>query len=322
MGPAHGRATVYPRGISDQQRQGHRQQRGQPGQQHAVAGQPQKLHAELGVAIGQRHARQQQRGQAETTGQRQRASGHRQRLAYTAQPAAGGGAAVQAGVGVAAPAPAGAFKQQHQRDKAQQHQRQLRRGGPVAQREPGPVDARGEGLHREVADGAEVGQRLHQRQRHATGDGRPRHRQRDAQKALPGCQPQRAGDLDHRVATLDEGRARHQVNIGVEHQREHDHRAAGRPHVGKPIVSAAPAKGLAQRRLQRAHVLQQVGVAVGHHVGRHRQRQDQRPFKHRPAGKVMPCHQPGRPDAQQRDTDADPATQVQGGDHIVGQNGG
>ena len=70
----------------------------------------------------------------------------------------------------------------------QQRGGELRRRHPVAQREPRAVDAGGERVDGEVRDGSVVGQRLHQRERDAAGDRRPRERQLDAPESLPAIQ--------------------------------------------------------------------------------------------------------------------------------------
>jgi hypothetical protein len=58
----------------------------------------------------------------------------------------------------------GAFKQREGQRHDQQAQRQLRGGHAVAHREPGRVDAGGEGLHAEMRHRSEIGDGLHQRQ--------------------------------------------------------------------------------------------------------------------------------------------------------------
>ena len=63
---------------------------------------------------------------------------------------------------------------------------ELRRRGAVAEREPRAKDAGGERLHAEVRDGAEIGERLHERERGAGDDRRARERQRDAPERCRG----------------------------------------------------------------------------------------------------------------------------------------
>ena len=127
-------------------------------------------------------------------------------------------------------------------DEGQQGHRQLRRGGAVAEREPGAVDPGGEGLHAEVRDRAVVGQRLHQGQRRAADDRRPGHRQRDAQEAAPRRQAERAAGVEQGRAALEEGDARQQVDIRIEHARQHDDRAAEAAHVGEPVVAGGSSR--------------------------------------------------------------------------------
>ena len=73
-----------------------------------------------------------------------------------------------------------------------QDQRDLRRALAVAEAVPGPIDRRREGLHAVILDGAEIGERLEERQRNAGGD-RPagpaacRRAGRSAMDRGPGC---------------------------------------------------------------------------------------------------------------------------------------
>ena len=212
------------------------------------------------------------------------------------------------------------LQRQQQHDEAEQAHRQLRRRHPVAEREPRAVDAGGEGLHREVRHRAVVGQRLHQRQRDAGGDRRPRHRQRHAQEAAPRRQPERAAGLDDRAAALHEGRARQHEHVRVQHEREHHHRAAQCAHVGEPVIGARPAHRRAQPALHRAGELQHVGVGVGHHVGRHRQRQHQRPFEGAAQREIEMRDQPRSAHADDRSADPDPEAQPQRGRDVFRQH--
>ena len=78
---------------------------------------------------------------------------------------------------------------QHQQDEQHQHRGELRRRDRLAEREPGAVDAGREGVDAEILDGAEIVQRLHQRQRHAAGDRRPGERHGDLEEAAQGPRP-------------------------------------------------------------------------------------------------------------------------------------
>ena len=77
----------------------------------------------------------------------------------------------------------------------------------VAEREPGAVDAGGERVDGEIGDGAVVGERLHQRQRDAAGDGRARERQVDA----PERARARRGPACARLRSATAGRSRNAV---------------------------------------------------------------------------------------------------------------
>ena len=175
----------------------------------------------------------------------------------------------------------------------------------VAQQEPGAVDAGGERVDREVRDRPEVGERLHQRERDAAGDRGPRERQLDAPEHLAAARAERARGLDERRRPLGERGAREQVGVRVEREHEHRRRARQRADVREPVVVAAPAEGLAQRRLHRPGVLQRVGVGVGHHVGRHREREQQRPLEHPAAREAELRDDPAGERPAERDAGAD-----------------
>jgi hypothetical protein len=122
-------------------------------------------------------------------------------------------------------------------------------GGPrkTAAIEPGGEDRQRERRHAEIFAGANVVERLQQRERDTDCDGGPRQRQRDPQGELPRSRAEHARCLDVLGTLSLQHRARCQVDVGVEHEADHDDRTAERAHVGKPVVGGgAPAGERAQ----------------------------------------------------------------------------
>jgi hypothetical protein len=73
-----------------------------------------------------------------------------------------------------------------------------------------------------------------------------------------------------------------------------------------------PAESFAQSCLQRADELQEVGVNIGHDIGRHGEWQNQRPLEKAAAGKIVHGSQPGGGDAEDSDADPDAEAQPEG----------
>jgi hypothetical protein len=82
-----------------------------------------------------------------------------------------------------------------------------------------------------------------------------------------------------------------------------------------------PAESVAQRRLDRPDELQEIGIDVGHHVGRHGQRQNQRPIENAPPGKIVHRGQPGGRDAEHADATANAEAQPQRIQDVFRQHG-
>ena len=141
-----------------------------------------------------------------------------------------------------------ALDQDQEAGDGDQDERDLRGALAIAEPVPGPIDRRRQRLHAVILDGAEIGERLEQRQHHAGGDGGPRQRQarrrrRCATGRGPGCGWPRSG-----LRLAQESGARGEIDVRIEHQREQQRDAAGRAEIGEPVVAAAPAGGLAQAR--------------------------------------------------------------------------
>jgi hypothetical protein len=173
-------------------------------------------------------------------------------------------------------------EQQHETEEAGG---ELGRGDPVAETEPGPVDGGGEGGDAEILHRAEVGERLHQRQGDARGDGRPRHGQADAQARSPGAGAERAGGLQHAGRLVEEGCAGEEIDVRVEHQRQHQADPGEVVDLRKPVVAARPAEQRPHAALHRAGEGHGVRVGIADDVGRHGERQQQEPFEGARAGK-------------------------------------
>jgi hypothetical protein len=191
-------------------------------------------------------------------------------------------------------APPVAFEQ-HQRHHHDQHGAgDLRRTGQVGARDPGRVDRDGERLDAEEFRSADVIERLQQRQAQADGQRGPGERQRDAEEGAAAAFAQRAGRF-HQVGRLGhEHGARGHVDIGVEHEAEHEDRARHRAQVGQAeLARAVEAQRPADRALHRADRVQQIEVGEGDDVGRHGQRQQQGPVQHASPREVAGRDQPG-----------------------------
>ena len=326
---AHARAQqrmrAQPAREGQQQRHAGSGQRGQAGQAQARPGplaEALPRQAELAVQRLQRHQAQQQRHR------QQEAQHHRQQAGRQRRPGRGALQLHRAGLRAAARPPGGREAQprlraplhphQHAHHQ-QQHGGELRCGMAVAEGQPGLVDAGGEGVQAEIGADAIVGQRLHQRQRHAGGQRGPCHRQRHLGQPPPRAGAEQPRGLHQHRAALGQRGARQQVDIRVERQDEQHDRAAGAADVGPERAGGAGAR--AQPDLQRAAGLQRVGVDIGQHIGGHRQRQQQRPLHHPAAGKAQQRHQRRRAAAHHRHAQRHRQRQLQRGQRIARQHG-
>jgi hypothetical protein len=173
--------------------------------------------------------------------------------------------------------------QQHERDgQRDQHGGELQRRRAVERAVPDAVDRVGHRAVVEEVDRAEVGQRLHHRQRRPGGQRRPGEREREPADRPRVAQPEAARGLERVARLLQERRAAEHVDVRVQHEREHHDRSAG-----GPDLRQLDAECVADRPLQPT-----VGVVLAEqheheHVGRHRQRQHERPVEPAPAGEVV-----------------------------------
>ena len=106
----------------------------------------------------------------------------------------------------------------------QHDQRELRRAGEVRLVDPGRIDRQRQRPHAEEFRGADVVERLHQRQARADRDGGARQRQGDPEEdpALPGAE--RARGIDQARRLHQEQRPRREIDVGVEHEAEEQDR--------------------------------------------------------------------------------------------------
>ncbi|MNN05567.1 hypothetical protein D3C81_1183320 [compost metagenome] len=110
---------------------------------------------------------------------------------------------------------------------------------------------------------------------------------------MPRSGTKRARSVPHARAAFYKGIPCQQVNIGIQDKGKEQTGAADRADLRKPVSRPLPAKHGAQAALYRAGELQEIRVSVSDDIGRHRQRQDQRPFKEFFAGEVKDSDQPG-----------------------------
>ncbi|MNZ44350.1 hypothetical protein D3C78_619800 [compost metagenome] len=176
---------------------------------------------------------------------------------------------------------AGAALQGDEQHHSQQHQAGEPCGcGQAAIAEPGVVNGRRQGVDGKEVDCGEVRQCLHRHQRRPHHDGRTGQGQAEATKALPGGAAEQSAGVNEADRLFQEGGARQQIDIGEEHQRQHPGGTAEGADGREPVIGRAlPVKQGSQPRLQRARVVEQVGIDVSHYVGGHGHGQHQRPLQ-------------------------------------------
>ncbi|MNC09462.1 hypothetical protein D3C75_570850 [compost metagenome] len=190
---------------------------------------------------------------------------------------------------------AGAALQGDEQHHGQQHQAGEPGGsGQAAVTEPGVVNGRRQSVDGKEMDGGEVGQGLHRHQRRPDHDGGAGQGQAEATKALPGGAAEQSAGVNEADRLFQEGGARQQIDIGEEHQRQHPSGTAEGTDGREPVIGRAlPVKQGSQPRLQRARVVEQVGIDVSHYVGGHGHGQHQRPLQGAASGHLAHGDQPG-----------------------------
>ena len=189
--------------------------------------------------------------------------------------------------GIELPPPRPALEEDQREDDGEHDERDLRRALDAHAHRPGRVDRDGQRADAEEFRGADVVQRLHQREAHADGDRRARERHRDAEEDAEPVRAERARHFQRRRRLHQEERADRQIDVGVEHDAEQKDAAVQRADLREPeIARARDAEELAERRLHRPERMQHVEIGVGDDVGRDGERQEQRPFEHALARKA------------------------------------
>ena len=202
------------------------------------------------------------------------------------------------------------------RDQAS-HDRQheagkLRRAGKASAIEPGREHRHRERADAEIFAGADVVQRLQRYQRDPDRERRPRHRQRDAPEGGPAAGAKRLRCLSELRALELEHRARRQIDVRIEHQRDHDDRAGQRAQAGKHAHRVLQRKPDRERAMDQAQRLEQVDIDIGGQIGRDRERQRHQPQQYRPAAKFMQRDRPRGAGADRERQGADAEEQERG----------
>ena len=294
-------------GEGQQQGHGDRRQRGDAAQRQGMADQVPVALVEVETALAPEPDNQLRHGNHEGAEEHQPAPGARRQRPGAAQAVQRRAARTLAGgLGSASRV---ALAEQHQAYPEQQQAGQLGGAGEAVEAVPGLVDGGGEGVEVEHRYRAEVGQGFHHRQRQAGADRRPRHRQGDPQERLPGRQAENPRGFHQALALGDEGAAREQVDIGIEHQHQDQDHPAGGAYARQPQAAAEP---LAQQALHRSGEIQQADEDERQDVGRDRERQHQRPVQPAPPGEFAEAGEPGQADPEQSHADADAEHQGQG----------
>ena len=108
------------------------------------------------------------------------------------------------------------------------------------------------------------------------------------------------GNFEQACRSQTEGNARHHVDIGIQHRCHDKRRPAQRTDFGKPVISwPRPAEQHPELALHRAGKFEEIGIGIGHDIGRDCGWQQQHPFKQDPAGKFIAGNDPGRRHTEQ-----------------------
>ena len=215
--------------------------------------------------------------------------------------------------GITLPAPAIALQRDQQHDDRQHPQRNLRCARQITARHPGRIDRHRQGLHAEELGRADVVEGFQQCQRHSDRDRRAGQRQRHPPQQRATRHPERTRRIQQTAGLGQEHRARGQVDIRIQHHAQQQDAAGQRADVRQAeITRAVDAQQRTDQRLHRTKRVQQIQIGVGDDVGRHRQRQQQRPGQHAAATEIVGRHQPGAAGAQRRHQHADTEQQHHG----------
>lgn len=223
--------------------------------------------------------------------------------------------------GVAKTPPAMAFDRDQDSDQRQGDQSDLGGSGQVGARHPGRVDGDSQGLDAQEFGSADVVQGFQQHEAQADGDGGPRQWQGHMPEGAPGSVAQQAGRFHQMSRLAGEHAAGGQVDVGIQHEGQQHDGARQVAQIGQTeFTRAGVAQQGADGLLDGTDGVQDVQVGIGHDIGRHGQRQQQRPGQDSAAGEIVGRDQPGRTHAQRGGQQADPAEQGQGLDQRAGQH--
>ncbi len=227
---------MKPQRIGKHHRDRQGQHRRDRGDHERVAQHAEELRVLPIFRAAQRPVQQHRRRQREAEHDRQRTADDRAECRPAAQLEARQRPVARGRVRIARPPARPALDRQQREHEQQQDDGDLRGRDRIAHAAPHPEDPGRERVDPEIGDGAVVVQRLHQRQRDARHDRRPRQRQRDAAKAAPRRAAEGAAHFQHAHRLLQERGARQQIDVGIEHQHQHQDGAGQR--ADRPAASA------------------------------------------------------------------------------------
>ena len=186
-------------GVSDQERPQHPDERGGERQGKAVPDEPHEscIEGSRSGASGPRH----QLGDRHQKPQRQRQEAHNSREPppSPAQLSPYSGPIAPCSVIETCPPALDALEDDEREDEQEQDPGQAHCRDRVVQWEPRAEDARRECRDAEILYGPVVVEHLHQHQRQAAGHSRPRHREGDSEKRVPGTAPEGPCHLQYRT---------------------------------------------------------------------------------------------------------------------------
>ena len=212
------------------------------------------------------------------------------------------------------------LQHREQQRKTEQAQCKLGRTSAVEQGKPAGVDPCRKGLHTEIGDSAEIGDRLHDGQQNTCGNRRSGQRQAHLEEGRPGTATQGTCCQKRRGGLLQERGARQEVDVGIKHQHQHQGRAPKGPDFREPVVARPPARDVTQHRLHDSRVVKDMRVGIGQHIGGKGQRQHQRDLKHAGTGEAGHGHQPRGPHAQGKGSRGHHCDQQKGGARVPQQH--
>ena len=117
----------------------------------------------------------------------------------------------------------------------------------------------------------------------------------------------------------DEGSAGGEVDIGIEGERQHEGEAGQGVNVREPVVPRRPARGIAQRGLDRPADTHQVAIGIGEDIAGRGERQDEQPFEQAAARKAVHGDQPRSRHGEGKDEHTSQGQHADCAEEIAGQ---